>query len=488
MAGKRVLAFDFGASSGRAILASYEDGKISMQEIHRFSNDPVTVCGVFHWDVLRLFFEIKQGITKAVHQGGFDAIGIDTWGVDFGLLDKKGRLLNNPVHYRDERTVGMIEKVFETIPAQELYGRTGIQFARLNTLFQLAALRQDEPETLAQAETLLLMPDLFAYLLTGVKRAEYTEVSTTQCLDPKTGDWAFDLLERLDIPTRLFPPIIDAGQTYGLLSDAICEELGCPKVPVIAVATHDTGSAVAAVPTQQDDFIYISCGTWSLFGTELPAPVINETSRKYNLTNEGGYGRTVRFLKNIMGLWLIQESRRQWIREGADVSYADLEREALAAKPFQCFINPDDPSFEMPGNLPRRVQEFCRKTGQYVPETRGEIMRCIYESLAMRYRYTRRSIEEVTGRSYEAIHMIGGGTKDRLLCQMTADACNCPVIAGPIEATAMGNIAVQLIALGEFSGLKEARAVIANSEQPKSYLPADPAAYDVAYARFQAVQ
>ena len=236
MAGKRVLAFDFGASSGRAILASYEDGKISMQEIHRFSNDPVTVCGVFHWDVLRLFFEIKQGITKAVHQGGFDAIGIDTWGVDFGLLDKKGRLLNNPVHYRDERTVGMIEKVFETIPAQELYGRTGIQFARLNTLFQLAALRQDEPETLAQAETLLLMPDLFAYLLTGVKRAEYTEVSTTQCLDPKTGDWAFDLLERLDIPTRLFPPIIDAGQTYGLLSDAICEELGCPKVPVIAVA------------------------------------------------------------------------------------------------------------------------------------------------------------------------------------------------------------------------------------------------------------
>ena len=479
MAGKRVLAFDFGASSGRAILASYEDGKISMQEIHRFSNDPVTVCGVFHWDVLRLFFEIKQGITKAVHQGGFDAIGIDTWGVDFGLLDKKGRLLNNPVHYRDERTVGMIEKVFETIPAEELYGRTGIQFARLNTLFQLAALRQDEPETLAQAETLLLMPDLFAYLLTGVKRAEYTEVSTTQCLDPKTGDWAFDLLERLDIPTRLFPPIIDAGQTYGLLSDAICEELGCPKVPVIAVATHDTGSAVAAVPTQQDDFIYISCGTWSLFGTELPAPVINETSRKYNLTNEGGYGRTVRFLKNIMGLWLIQESRRQWIREGADVSYADLE-----AKPFQCFINPDDPSFEMPGNLPRRVQEFCRKTGQYVPETRGEIMRCIYESLAMRYRYTRRSIEEVTGRSYEAIHMIGGGTKDRLLCQMTADACNCLVKAGPIEATAMGNIAVQLIALGEIKDLKEARRIVEASETLKQYTPEAPQAYAEAYQRF----
>ncbi len=485
MGGKRVLAFDFGASSGRAILATYEDGRIAMQEIHRFSNDPVTICGVFHWDVLRLFFEIKQGITKAVHQGGFDAIGIDTWGVDFGLLDEKGHLMNNPVHYRDERTVGMMEKVFEVIPAEELYARTGTQFARLNTIFQLYSLRLNEPELLDRAQTLLLMPDLFAYLLTGVKRAEYTNVSTTQCLDPKTGDWAYDLLERLGIPTRIFPKIIDAGSTYGLLSDEICEELGCPKVPVIAVATHDTGSAVAAVPTQKDDFIYISCGTWSLFGTELKKPVINDTSLHFNLTNEGGYGRTVRFLKNIMGLWLIQESRRQWIREGADVSYADLEREALACAPFRCFVDPDDASFEMPGNLPKRVQEFCQRTGQYVPQTRGEIMRCIYESLAMKYRYTLHAVEAVTGRKYGSIHMIGGGTKDRLLCQMSADACNCDVTAGPIEATAMGNIAVQLIALGEIADLKAARQVIARSEDPKHYTPAQPAAYDEAYERFE---
>lgn len=485
MAGKRILAFDFGASSGRAILAAYEDGRISMQEIHRFSNDPVMIRGVFHWDVLRLFFEIKQGITKALHQGGFDSIGIDTWGVDFGLFDKEGRLLGNPVHYRDERTAGMMEKTFETVPADELYRRTGTQLIKLNTIFQLVALREKEPELLERAETLLLMPDLFAYLLTGEKRAEYTEVSTTQCLDPKTGDWAFDLLERLEIPTRLFPRIIDAGETYGLLSEEICEELGCPRVPVIAVATHDTGSAVVSVPTQQDDFIYISCGTWSLFGTELPKPVINETSRRFNLTNEGGFGRNVRFLKNIMGLWLIQESRRQWIREGFDVSYADLEREALASDSFRCFIDPDDPSFETPGNLPRRVQEYCRRTGQYVPETQGEIMRCIYESLAMKYRYTFQAIRAVTGRTYEAIHMIGGGTKDRLLCQMTADACQCDVVAGPVEATAMGNIAVQLIALGELDGLKAARRAIADSEEPKHYAPQNTAVYDAAYTRFE---
>ena len=488
MAGKRILAFDFGASSGRAILANYEDGKIRMEEIHRFSNDPVTICGTFYWDILRLFFEIKQGISKAVHQGGFDAIGIDTWGVDFGLLDKKGRLLNNPVHYRDTRTTGIMEKVFEKVPQEELYGETGIQLMRINTIFQLYSLVLNEPETLAQADKLLLIPDLFAYLLTGEQRAEYTEVSTTQMLNPRTGDWHYELLEKLGIPTRILPKIIDAGETYGLLSDEICEELGCPKVPVIAVATHDTGSAVASVPSQKEDFIYISCGTWSLFGTELAQPVINEATRAFNLTNEGGFGRTTRMLKNIMGLWLIQESRRQWIREGFDVSYADLEREALAVEPFRCFINPDDPSFELPGNLPKRVQEYCERTGQTVPQTRGEIMRCIYESIALKYRYTFQAIREATGKAYETIHMIGGGTKDRLLCQMTADACNCPVIAGPIEATAMGNIAVQLIALGEFSGLKEARAVIANSEQPKSYLPADPASYDVAYARFQAVQ
>ncbi|MBE6778635.1 MAG: rhamnulokinase, partial [Ruminococcaceae bacterium] len=403
-------------------------------------------------------------------------------------IDRNGHLLNNPVHYRDARTDGMMEKVFASIPKEELYGRTGIQFASLNTIFQLAYLSRYEPETLAQADHLLLMPDLFAYFLTGEMRAEYTNVSTTQCLDPMTGDWAYDLLERLGVPTRLLPPIVDAGTTYGTLSDAICEELGAPKVPVIAVATHDTGSAVVAVPSSEKDFIFISCGTWSLFGTELQKPIINDASFGFNLTNEGGYGRTTRFLKNIMGLWLIQESRRQWIREGEDVSYGDLEREALAAEPLRCFIDPDADDFVRPGNLPRRVQEYCRRTGQYVPATRGEIMRCIYESLAMKYRYTFHAIREVTGLEYRVIHMIGGGTKDRLLCQMAADACNTRVIAGPIEATATGNVAVQLMALGEIRDLAEARRIIAASEEPRFYEPQDPVSYEQAYARFQTVQ
>lgn len=469
---KKILAFDFGASSGRAMLASFDGKTISMEEIHRFSNDPVKLNGVFYWDILRLMFEIKQGIVKAVHKGGFDAIGIDTWGVDFGLLDKDGKLLENPIHYRDERTVGMIEAACEVVPKSEIYSRTGCQFARLNTLFQLYSLRKQRPELLGRAETMLFIPDLMAYYLTGEKKAEYTISSTSQMIDPVTRQWDKELLEKLSIPTSILPEIIPSGTPYGLLSDEICEELGAKKVPVIAVATHDTASAVVSVPNTGNDFVYISCGTWSLFGTELPQPVVNEKAEKYNFTNEGGYGGKIRFLKNIMGLWLIQESRRQWIREGFEVSYGDLEREALAVEPFQCFIDVDDPSFETPGNLPKRVQEFCARTGQHVPQTRGEIMRCIYQSLAMKYRWTLENLIDVTGKQYDAIHMVGGGTKDNLLCQMTADFCGIKVIAGPIEATATGNIAVQLISLGELSDITAARQVIADSLNPVYYQPA----------------
>ncbi len=468
---KKILAFDFGASSGRAMLASFDGKTISMEEIHRFSNDPVKLNGVFYWDILRLMFEIKQGIVKAVNNGGFDAIGIDTWGVDFGLLDKDGRLLENPIHYRDERTVGMIEAAAEVVPKSEMYSRTGCQFARLNTLFQLYSLRKQRPELLDRAETMLFVPDLMAYFLTGVKKAEYTIASTSQMINPETKQWDKELLEKLSIPTSILPEIIAPGTPYGLLSDEICEELGAKKVPVIAVATHDTASAVVSVPNTGNDFVYISCGTWSLFGTELPHPVINEKAEEHNFTNEGGYGGKIRFLKNIMGLWLIQESRRQWIREGADVSYGDLEREALAVEPFKCFIDVDDPSFETPGNLPKRVQDFCARTGQYVPQTRGEIMRCIYQSLAMKYRWTLENLIDVTGKKYDAIHMVGGGTKDNLLCQMTADFCNVKVIAGPIEATATGNIAVQLISLGELADITAARKVIADSLNPVYYQP-----------------
>lgn len=481
---KRVLAFDFGASSGRAMLATYTGKEISLKEIHRFSNDPVKLNGTFYWDILRLMHEIKQGIVKAVNDGGFDAVGIDTWGVDFGLLDKEGRLLENPVHYRDERTTGMIEEAAQTVPKSEIYARTGIQFAKFNTLFQLFYLQKYRPELLAKTDKVLLMPDLMAYFLTGEKKAEYTIASTTQMINPETKKWDYELLKKLSIPTDILPEIIPCGSQYGLLSDEICEELGCKKVPVIAVASHDTGSAVVSVPNVSNDFIYISCGTWSLFGTELDHPVIDEKAEKYNFTNEGGYGGKIRFLKNIMGLWLIQESRRQWIREGFDVSYGDLEREALACEPFKCFVDVDDAVFETPGNLPKRIQEFCERTGQYVPKNRGEIMRCIYESLAMKYRYTYECLKDVSGKDYEAIHMIGGGTKDNLLCQMTADFGKIKVVAGPIEATATGNVAVQLISLGEISDISAARQVVIDSLNPVYYNPRPEVDCETAYQEF----
>ena len=485
--GKKVLAFDFGASSGRAMLGTFDGKQIQMEEIHRFSNDPVVVCGHMYWDILRLFHEVKQSITKAVALGGFDAVGIDTWGVDFGLLSKKGELLQNPLHYRDARTHGVPEKLFETVGKEELYSRTGIQYIHFNTIYQFYYLIKEEPELWNNTDQILMIPDLMAYFLTGQKRIEVTNASTTNLLNPYTKEWDQELCEKLGISTEKFPPLIEAGESYGNLSEEICEELGCKPVPVIAVATHDTASAVVSAPAKEKDFIYISCGTWSLFGTELSEPLINEDTSKANYTNETGIEKTTRFLKNIMGLWLIQESRRQWKREGEDVSFAQLEQEALAAKPFQCFVDVDDPSFEPAGNLPRRVVEYCQRTGQYVPKTRGEIMRCIYDSLAMKYKVIYNVLQELTGKHYESIHMLGGGIKDTLLCRMTASATGAKVIAGPAEATVTGNIAVQYMALGEIKGLNQAREVIRNSTQLKEYGPEEKDVWEREFPRYQSL-
>ena len=481
---KKVLSFDFGASSGRAMLATLENGKINMEEIHRFSNDPVIVRGTMYWDILRLFHEIKTGITKAVNAGGFDAIGIDTWGVDFGLLDKNGRLLANPVHYRDSRTHSIPAEVFKIIPKDELYSLTGMQFIHFNTIYQLMYLKLREPEMLERADKMLMIPDLFAYMLTGEIKEEATIASTSNLLDPYSKDWDFKLIERLGLPKSIFAPIVKPGNTYGLISDEICEELGCAKVPVIAVASHDTASAVAATPSTSDDFVYISCGTWSLFGIESKTPILTEKAAAANFTNEGGFEDTIRFLKNIMGLWLIQESRRQWKREGEDVGFDVLEKEALAAEPFKCFIDVDDPAFEPAGNLPRRVCEYCEKTGQYVPKTRGEIMRCIYQSLAMKYKYTFNSLNDMGDKAYHSINILGGGIKDKLLCQMTSDACNVKVLAGPTEATVMGNIAVTYNALGEIANFAELRQVISNSTEIKTYEPRENELWEKAYADY----
>lgn len=470
---KRVLAFDFGASSGRAIIGCFDGDKITLEEVHRFSNDPVSVGGTVYWDVLRLFYEIKQGIIKAKIAGGFDSIGIDTWGVDFGLIDSEGKLMENPVHYRDARTVGLVDEAFKTMPKEKLYGITGIQFMELNTLFQLISLKKYRPWMLERADKMLFMPDLFGYMLTGKMCAEYSIASTSQLIDLDKRTWSKEILDAFGIKESVFAPLVQPGTVLGELSKEICEECGVDPVPVISVCGHDTQSAITSVPCEDGDFAFLSSGTWSLFGTELDKPIVNETSMNINITNEGGFDGSTGFLKNIIGLWLIQESRRQWKREGKEYSYADLEKLALAAEPFKCFIDPDAPEFVPHGNIPERVREFCRKTGQYVPETVGEIMRCIYESLAMKYRLTFEKLRECTERDYPVIHVIGGGTKDGLLCQMTANSCDRTVKAGPIEATVMGNVAVQLMSDGSVKNIGQARKIVADSSELKTFEPKD---------------
>lgn len=487
---KRVLAFDFGASSGRAMIGIYNGETIEIKEIHRFTNDPVIVNGVMYWDTLRLFHEIKQGLIKAKHAGGFDSIGIDTWGVDFGLLDKDGRLLENPIHYRDERTKGMIEESFKLLPKDEFYKITGLQFMELNTVFQLLSLAKDRPEILERTDKLLLTPDLFAYFLTGVKSTEYSIASTTQLLDAKERVWSKTVLEALGIPERIFTDIVPCGTVIGQLSDEICEELGVDKVDVVSVASHDTQSALIAVPAKEKDFIFLSSGTWSLLGTELDAPVIDENSEKYNITNEGGCEYKASFLKNIIGTWLIQESRRQWIREGQEYGFGELESMAKQEKPLQSFIDPDAPEFVPAGNIPRRIREFCKNSGQPQPESIAQVVRCIDESLAMKYRMALEEIEDCTGKHYDTIYVVGGGTQSKLLCQFTANACGRKVVAGPIEATVLGNLVMQLAAakdVKEIDSLQAARDLVARSSRIDTYEPEDQEIWNKAFEDFKKI-
>lgn len=486
----KFLAFDFGASSGRAMLATFDGDKITLEEKHRFSNDPVLVNGDLHWDVLRLFHEIKQGILKCANSGDrdIDCIGIDTWGVDYGLLDKNDKLLGNPYHYRDTRTEGMYEEAFKRVPKEEIFKETGIAFNWFNTIFQLLSAKLSGDVTLEQAKTLLFMPDLFNFFLTGEKKTEYTVASTSQMFDSVKHDWAYDVLHKLGLPEDLFTEIVYPGEKVGTLRPELAEELGVGQIPVIAVASHDTGSAVASVPVVgEKDFIYISSGTWSLMGVELNQPNLSDEALSYNFTNEGGVDKTIRFLKNIMGLWLIQESRRQWDREGELLSFDELERQANAAQPFASMIDPDDEAFQTPGNMPERIREYCRKTGQKVPETKGEIVRCIAQSLAFRYRYTVEGMERVTGNPYNVIHIVGGGIKDKMICQFTANATKRTVSAGPVEATSIGNIIVQAMAMGAIKDLTEGRQVVKNSFDITTYEPQDSPAWDEAYAKWQQI-
>ena len=444
-----VAAVDLGASGGRVMMGTVGRGQqLELQELHRFPNVPVRVLGTLHWDVLALFQGVLDGLGAAARAGaGLASLGIDTWGVDYGLLDADGTLLGNPVHYRDTRTEGMAGQVLARVPAAELYAITGIQQLPLNTIFQLAA-AAGTPQ-LAAARTLLMIPDLLAYWLTGQAGAEVTNASTTQLYDVRAQAWATSLMTRVGIPPGIFPPLRRPGDTIGELLPRITTETGlATPVPVLAVGSHDTASAVAAVPAQGPGFAYISCGTWSLVGMELPGPVLSEASFKANFTNEAGIDGTIRYLRNVMGLWLLQESMRTWSARGTPADLDTLLAAAAEAPALRAVIDPDDPHFLTPGDMPGRIAHACRRTGQDPPADPGATVRCILDSLALAYRRTIAEVQELSGRHVDTVHIVGGGARNALLCQLTADACGLPVVAGPVEAAALGNVLVQARALG----------------------------------------
>jgi rhamnulokinase len=482
----RFLAFDLGAESGRGVLGTLDEGVLKLQEIHRFASGPVRVLDSLHWDVLKMQEEIKSALELCAREHGteLDGIGFDTWGVDFALIGRNNTLLGHPYHYRDKLTDGMMEEAFRRVPREEIFQRTGIQFMKLNTLYQLLAMSLMNSPLLEVAETLLMMPDLFNFLFTGRKVSEFTIATTTQFYDPRERNWSKPLLGKLGMPYHILPEIVPAGTEIGPLLPSVREDVGLGEVPVIAPACHDTGSAVAAVPAKGENWMYISSGTWSLLGVETPEPIINDLALKYNFTNEGGVGDTIRFLKNITGLWLIQECRRTWEETGESLSYDDTTKIAEEARPLVSLIEPNYEPFLSPGDMPSRIRDFCKETGQPVPETKGALLRCALESLALKYRWGVESLEEILGKNLDVIHIIGGGSQNTLLCQLTADATGRQVVAGPVEATAIGNIMMQALTTGYVASIAEARELIRRSFNVITYEPQPVSGWDDAYRRY----
>ncbi|MDQ2732862.1 MAG: rhamnulokinase [Armatimonadota bacterium] len=481
------LALDLGAESGRGVLGKLEGDRLEIQEVHRWANRPAALPDGIHWDILGQFNEIKTAIAAAGrHQASpLQGIAVDTWGVDYALLDQRGDLLGVPFHYRDHRTDGVMDRVFSQVSKEEIFNWTGIQFMQLNTLFQLAAAREQNSPALDAAHRLLFLPDLFHYWLSGEQTCEFTVASTSQLYNPQTSGWAVELMDRLRIPSHLFLPVTPPGVPIGKLRPAIAEETRAGDVPILTVGCHDTASAVAAVPAIGDDFIYLSSGTWSLMGVELARPLISPEALAANFTNEGGVAHTIRFLKNIMGLWVVQECRRSWARQGHEYSYGELTTLAAAAEPFQHFINPDDPSFLAPPDMPGAIIAYCDRTGQGRPAGPGPTIRACLEGLAFQYRENVARLESLVGRSLPTLHIVGGGVQNRLLCQFAANATGKTVVAGPVEATAAGNLLVQAMARSEIGSLRDLRHIVRNSFPVEEYTPFETAAWEEAWGRWR---
>jgi rhamnulokinase len=480
---KTYLAFDLGAESGRAVLGYLNSGILRIEEVHRFANEPVEYAGSLHWDTPRLWLEMRKALS-GLKETRLEGIGVDAWGVDYALLGEGGELLQNPYHYRDMRTKGVMDDVFRIVPREEIYRATGIQFMSINTLYQLFAARMQTPGMLKAAQRLLTIPDLLNYWLTGEVVCEFTNATTTQMVDPRTRSWAMELIDRLQLPTRLLAPIVEPGSLLGTLRSELAGSSALAGTRVIAPACHDTGSAIAAISAREGT-AFLSSGTWSLLGTEIDAPVITDEALRLNFTNEGGVNGTTRLLKNVMGLWMLRSCRQSWAADGREYAYRELMELASREIPFQHLVDPDDESFLSPADMSAAIAAYCTKTSQPAPATPGAFVRTILESLAMRYRFVIRNLEKLIDRPIERIRVIGGGSQNRLLNQFTADATGRPVLAGPAEATALGNIAVQILATGGADSLQEVRAIVDRSFPTEVFEPAATDQWDKEAIRFQ---
>jgi len=483
------LGVDLGAESGRLVAGLFDGARIQLEEVHRFANVAVSLGDTLRWNVLGLWQEIQKGLALANErvQAPIVSVGVDTWGVDYVLMSKSDEILGQPFHYRDARTRGILDYALSRVPKRDVFTQTGLQFMELNTLYQLLVTQQASPQLLDCAERMLLMPDFFHWCLCGSRVTEFTNATTTQCFHPTEGDWSFDLLQRFDLPARIFPQVVQSGTKLGTLRESIANSSGLGRIGVVAPATHDTGAAVAAVPTQRTGnptWAYISSGTWSLMGVESDHAILSDRALELNVTNEGGIDGTYRLLKNIMGLWLVQECRRSFERGGRPLGYDDLMKLAGEAPPFRSIVDPDDQAFLSPDDMPRAIADWCRDHDELVPETEGQFVRCALESLALKYRLVLSWLEELTGVRTEVIHIVGGGSRNAVLNQFTADACGRPVVAGPVEATALGNVLIQARSSGEVGTLAELRDIVRTSSELARFEPRAKAAWDAAFERF----